>query len=498
MLIRNNPDIDYDALEGDIQRRLASYHGHAHPSPPPFIPERLAQQGSEAKPDAHAPAETLSQLYRRDGPDFVEQAYRLLLGRAPLQSELGVAAAALGNGQSKSQLVYELRYGAEGVQYNSPVTLGFERIAFRLMAIPLLGGIFELAFNILKLGDLRRYVEAQRLSALLKQKTQDHRLNEFALQLDKSRRQAAQTQLALEQLTRESQQQALAAESQIRAAERHLEEIADKLTGFQARLTLAAGARSTPATSESMPSDDSSPANTSPAMPSSTALAQTPAQAAADDAFYRALEARFRGDMQTVRNRLSTYLPMLEELPEGSIMDLGSGRGEWLSLAQKAGRSCLGIDSNLANIQSCREAGLSVQHGDVLEVLATRPDASLAAITAFHLIEHLEFNAQQRLIGEALRCLKPGGLLILETPNPENLLVAANSFYYDPTHVRPLPPALAEFMLDYAGFVEVKIERRNNADREDMLSEPSEVSKRCNHFFYAAQDYSVQGRRPGI
>jgi O-antigen chain-terminating methyltransferase len=39
----------------------------------------------------------------------------------------------------------------------------------------------------------------------------------------------------------------------------------------------------------------------------------------------------------------------------------------------------------------------------------------------------------------------PGGLLILETPNPENLVVGACTFWYDPTHIRPLPPAMMRF-----------------------------------------------------
>jgi hypothetical protein len=63
------------------------------------------------------------------------------------------------------------------------------------------------------------------------------------------------------------------------------------------------------------------------------------------------------------------------------------------------------------------------------------------------------------LVVEALRVLRPGGLLILETPNPENLVVGASSFYLDPTHLRPLPPLLLSFLPEQVGYARVKILR---------------------------------------
>jgi hypothetical protein len=65
----------------------------------------------------------------------------------------------------------------------------------------------------------------------------------------------------------------------------------------------------------------------------------------------------------------------------------------------------------------------------------------------------------QDLVSESLRALVPGGLLILETPNPENLLVGASEFYLDPTHQRPLPSKLLAFLIEYTGSERVKILR---------------------------------------
>ena len=63
----------------------------------------------------------------------------------------------------------------------------------------------------------------------------------------------------------------------------------------------------------------------------------------------------------------------------------------------------------------------------------------------------------QTLIKEALRTLKPAGLLILEAPNTENLVVGTSSFYLDPTHQRPLPSALLSFLVGYLGFARSKV-----------------------------------------
>jgi O-antigen chain-terminating methyltransferase len=45
-------------------------------------------------------------------------------------------------------------------------------------------------------------------------------------------------------------------------------------------------------------------------------------------------------------------------------------------------------------------------------------------VTAFHLVEHLPLATLVRFLDEALRVLRTGGLLIIETPNPKNLIAA--------------------------------------------------------------------------
>ncbi len=176
--------------------------------------------------------------------------------------------------------------------------------------------------------------------------------------------------------------------------------------------------------------------------------------------FYRAFEERHRGSRELIESRLEVYLPFVEplksvyEAPE--ILDLGCGRGEWLELSQRNGFQAKGVDLDEGMLLACRELNLDVYQTDVLDYLRGQAADSLSVVSAFHVVEHIPFEALRQLVDEAYRVLKPGGLLILETPNSENLLVGTSSFYLDPTHQRPIPALLLTFVVEYAGFERVK------------------------------------------
>ncbi|MYM23174.1 methyltransferase domain-containing protein [Duganella sp. FT135W] len=178
--------------------------------------------------------------------------------------------------------------------------------------------------------------------------------------------------------------------------------------------------------------------------------------------FYRAFEDRYRGSRDTITQRLRAYQPFVAPLLDDSpatALDLGCGRGEWLELLGEYGLAARGIDLDDGMLAACRERGLQVETMDALAALRAAPDGSLALVSAFHLVEHIPFDMVRELIDEALRALRPGGLLILETPNPENLVVGASSFYMDPSHLRPIPPLLLDFAVEHAGFERHKIVR---------------------------------------
>lgn len=213
------------------------------------------------------------------------------------------------------------------------------------------------------------------------------------------------------------------------------------------------------------------------------------------DRYYLAFENTFRGSCEDIKSRLEIYLPYLRQADIGSVdfpvLDIGCGRGEWLELLKDNGLVASGIDLNAVMVDLCRERGLDVERSEALGYLAGLPDGRLGAVTGFHIIEHLPFEQLLLLFDETLRVLKPGGIAIFETPNPENLMVGALSFYNDPTHRNPLPPQVVDFMAKQRGFAMTEILRLHPYPGEVQLMENSATAERINQLFYGPQDYAV-------
>jgi SAM-dependent methyltransferase len=187
------------------------------------------------------------------------------------------------------------------------------------------------------------------------------------------------------------------------------------------------------------------------------------------DHFYRAFENTHRGSRELIRQRLLVYLPFVKSLaalsPDLPVLDIGCGRGEWLELMNDHGIAARGVDIDNGMLTACLERGLDAVSVDALAHLASLPNGSLLAVTGFHIAEHLPFASLQSLFAQAFRVLVPGGLLILETPNPENLLVGSANFYIDPSHQRPLPSQLLSFLAEHQGFSPVRLLRLQEEER---------------------------------
>jgi O-antigen chain-terminating methyltransferase len=194
-----------------------------------------------------------------------------------------------------------------------------------------------------------------------------------------------------------------------------------------------------------------------------TADAATLLPSETPDPFYRDFEDHFRGSRDVIKKRLEVYLPFVlplhERYPDVPSVDLGCGRGEWLELLEDRDIHVVGVDIDDGMLLDCRTRSLPAHHCDALTYLATLPAESQLIVSAFHVVEHIEFAQLRMIVVEALRVLKPGGLLILETPNPENVRVGACSFYIDPTHRSPIPPDLLSFVTAYYGFHRTKVLR---------------------------------------
>jgi SAM-dependent methyltransferase/glycosyltransferase involved in cell wall biosynthesis len=222
-------------------------------------------------------------------------------------------------------------------------------------------------------------------------------------------------------------------------------------------------------------------------------------------AFMQHVADHFRGDGAQLRQRLSGHLPAVAQAAEDvrqragqtaqgrsfAVLDLGCGRGEWLDVLREAGQAAQGVDLAPECVSACLDQGLQVLQGDALRVLQyqTAP-GSLAAVTAFQLIEHLPLLGQIQLFASAYAALAPGGVLLVETPNPENLRVISCNFWYDPTHQRPLPAEFLRLLALHAGFAADQIQTQPlHPPQEPGLDvEIQHYPPRTRHMLFCGED----------
>ena len=110
-----------------------------------------------------------------------------------------------------------------------------------------------------------------------------------------------------------------------------------------------------------------------------------------------------------------------------------------------------------------------------------------------HILEYIKFDDVLELIKEAKRVLAPCGILILETPNPENIMVSTQWFYLDATHKNPIPCELLSFTTHYYGL------ERNFIFKTNEKS-PSEYERDMGLFDVfegVSPDYSVIAQKNG-
>ena len=218
------------------------------------------------------------------------------------------------------------------------------------------------------------------------------------------------------------------------------------------------------------------------------------------DKFYKSFEDKFRGQRSEIKKRLLAYEPFLQILKQQdekpAAVDLGCGRGEWLEILKQNGFAARGCDVSEEMLKECEKNALEAKNQGAIEFLSELEDSSLALVSAFQLVEHLEFSELCELIKQARRVLKDGGILLLETPNPENLRVATLTFYLDVTHVKPIPPMLLEYLCEFEGFNNTFMMRLNSnlSFSEDL--ENQNVTLR-DVLSSVGLDYAVLGLKNG-
>jgi SAM-dependent methyltransferase len=219
------------------------------------------------------------------------------------------------------------------------------------------------------------------------------------------------------------------------------------------------------------------------------------------DAKYLAFEDTFRGSREDIKGRVSIYVERFRAAGAGAdkapILDVGCGRGELIEVLRDAGLKASGVDGNRAAVEQSRERGLDVVQGDLFDHLRALPDGSLGGLAGLHVVEHLPFELLLKLLDETVRVLRPGGLCVFETPNPQNILVGASNFYLDPTHRNPVHPQTLHYLVESRGLVRVETTLLHPFPKEILLPEAdSPASRFINEHFFGPQDYAVLGQRP--
>jgi O-antigen chain-terminating methyltransferase len=231
------------------------------------------------------------------------------------------------------------------------------------------------------------------------------------------------------------------------------------------------------------------------AMPPAASPAHEPAAAtSAPEAMqYDALRFadRFRGTEAYVEENQKFYLPFFKSCK--SVLDIGCGRGEFLKVAASAGIPARGIDLSEESVGMCRAAGFEAAHADLFPYLAELPYGEIDGIFCGQVVEHLQPERLPEFIHLAGEKLARGGILAIETPNPECLAIFATHFYLDPTHTRPVPSPLLVFFLEEAGFGGIEVYRRFPA--EESMPSVKGLPREFLDQFFGGLDYAVIARR---
>lgn len=169
---------------------------------------------------------------------------------------------------------------------------------------------------------------------------------------------------------------------------------------------------------------------------------------------YADFEDLFRGTENFITQRQRVYVDLLRD--HAPVLDFGCGRGEMLRILAEGGIAARGVDTDETMLARCRCHGLVVDAADGLTALADCAPASLGAVVALQVVEHLPPESLPELFTLARRALRPGGILLCETVNPHSP-AALRTFWLDLTHRHPLYPEALLLSARAAGYPDAHI-----------------------------------------
>jgi cyclopropane fatty-acyl-phospholipid synthase-like methyltransferase len=136
---------------------------------------------------------------------------------------------------------------------------------------------------------------------------------------------------------------------------------------------------------------------------------------------------------------------------DAAIVDLACGGGRLLFFFKERGFVNLtGVDLSPSQIQLAKQVVPNVIQASVLDFLEANPE-KFDLITGLDIAEHFTKDELLRFLDGCYGALKPGGRVILQTPNADSPW-ASNMRYYDFTHEICFTPNSIHRLLKLCGF----------------------------------------------
>ncbi|MGH7146283.1 MAG: class I SAM-dependent methyltransferase [Nitrospiraceae bacterium] len=145
--------------------------------------------------------------------------------------------------------------------------------------------------------------------------------------------------------------------------------------------------------------------------------------------------------------RLDTLKQLIPAGGRKKAVDIGSGPGVITRILAERGWVVTSIDTEPQNLVRAKAWADQTIHGDANSVLPPYPPESFDLAVALEIIEHMPIEEGEQMLANIRRVLKPGGRLLLSTPNRYSLQGLKGYYWeekirrigiwnaWDPTHI---------------------------------------------------------------
>jgi len=135
-----------------------------------------------------------------------------------------------------------------------------------------------------------------------------------------------------------------------------------------------------------------------------------------------------------------------------AILDVASGQGHFLELLKEAGLNGTGVELDAELSERSQAKGLKVINESFFDYLKAVAPGTYDGANVSHIVEHFTPVQVEELFRLLQNAIKPGGPMVILTPNIANMRRAVGDFWRDPTHVRPYPISALSKLLRRTGW----------------------------------------------